>query len=317
MTISKKTPILIIGFGSIGKRHFKNLSAMGYGNITIFDPINDAFKGFDARRLKNLNPLAAKNYKIALICSPNNLHIKHALVCAKAGCHLFIEKPLSHNLKNINNLIKICKKNNLITMIGCNMRFHPCLKFIKEYLNKNKLGMIYNINHEFGYYLPYWRPGNDYRKNYAAKKSTGGGIILDDIHEFDLLFWLNNFNKTIKNILISNRASNLEIQTEDQAAGVFLFRNKVLGVVSCNYLEQGYNRKCKIIGEKGSLLWDFKANTVLLITKEKMEIIYKIEKFDFNQVYIDEMKYFFDCVSKNLQTFNNIKTALDILKYCV
>lgn len=310
--------ILIIGFGSIGKRHYKNLLALGYKNIAVFDPSDKVFGGFEGiNRIKKIDADSAKGFNAAFICSPNNLHIKHALVCANAGLHLFIEKPLSHSLNGIKKLENICKKKNLITMVGCNMRFHPCLEFIKKYISDKKLGKIYNIRHECGSYLPYWRPTQDYRKNYAVKRSTGGGIILDDIHEFDLLFWLNNFSKVIKSNFIFNHASDLEIQTEDQAVGTFLFSNKILGTVFCDYLQQYYMRRCGITGARGSLEWDFKENKVFLKTKDGIKKIFEVKNLDFNQVYIKEIKYFFDCVKNKKTTFNSIEIAGSLLGYCV
>ncbi|MFH1662267.1 MAG: Gfo/Idh/MocA family oxidoreductase [Candidatus Falkowbacteria bacterium] len=314
--MNKNIKIIIIGFGSIGQRHYNNLLNLGFSNIFIYDPdeqliINSEF------RIKNINHENLKNFDVAFICSPNNLHIEHALKCAQAGCDLFIEKPLSHNIDKIDKLINICDNKNLINLVACNMRFHPCLNFIKNYLDENKLGEIYNINHECGYYLPYWRPDQDYRKNYACKKETGGGIILDDIHEFDLLFWLNNFNDVFDYKLIFDKVGDLEIETEDSCIASFKFKNKVLGLVRCDYLQKNYSRNCKIVGEHGNLEWDFNENVVWLKTKDKIEKLFEKENFDFNNVYIDEVKYFFDCVEKRKNTFNNIKIAKDVLKYCV
>lgn len=310
--------ILIIGFGSIGKRHYKNLIELGYKDISVFDVSNGSFDGFTGiKRVKDLKKYTLADIDVVFVCSPNNMHIKHALICAKAGAHIFIEKPISHNLNGLKELESICRRKGLITMVGCNMRFHPCLEFIKKYLDNKMLGKIYSIRHEFGYFLPYWRPMQDYRKNYAAKRSTGGGIILDDIHEFDLLFWLNDFNKVIKNTIISNHSSDLEIQTEDQAIGTFLFKNKIMGMVICDYLQRSYTRKCKIVGERGSLEWDFKDNEVLLKTKDTVKALLSVKNFDFNQVYVKEIKYFFDCIKKRKQTFNAVKVARGLLKYCV
>lgn len=318
MKLHSKMPMLIIGFGSIGRRHYKNLLHFGYKNIAVFDPIDKAFEGFEkVNRIKNLNQNIAKNFLVAFICSPNNLHIRQALICAKAGCHLFIEKPLSHDLKNVGTLNRICQEKKLITLVGCNMRFHPCLGFIKKYLELGKLGKIYSIRHEFGYYLPYWRPNQDYRKNYAAKKGTGGGIILDDIHEFDLLFWLNDFGPVVDYKIIYNRASSLAIETEDQAVGTFLFKNKTLGVVICDYLDQNYSRNCKIVGEKGSLEWSFKENIVWLKEKDNTKKIFMVKNFDFNRVYLKEMEYFLNCVRKKQRTFNPINMASNLLKHCL
>ena len=179
--------IIIIGYGSTGQRHYRNLVAMGFNDISVYDP--DLSKLTDVKKVEKLSEDSFNGFDAAFICSPTNLHIKAAIMAAKAGCHLFIEKPLSHSLKNVEELEKISVEKKLITMIGCNMRFHPALAFTKKFLDKQALGRIYRIGLEYGYYLPYWRPDTDYKVNYAVRKSTGGGILLDDIHEYDLLFW--------------------------------------------------------------------------------------------------------------------------------
>ena len=73
----------------------------------------------------------------AFICTYSNGHIEPALKCAEAGCHLFIEKPLSLNMEGVDELVKTVKKRNLISMVGCNMRFHPAVSYIHNTLNSN------------------------------------------------------------------------------------------------------------------------------------------------------------------------------------
>ncbi|MCK4553847.1 Gfo/Idh/MocA family oxidoreductase [Candidatus Parcubacteria bacterium] len=320
--MNKDAKIIISGFGSIGQRHYKNLLNLGFGNIYVYDPDDSGFSNAipeynPGYRVKNIDVEILKDFDIAFICSPNQFHIESALKCAQAGCDLFIEKPLSHNLEGIDELVKICDEKKIINMVGCNMRFHPCLKFIKEYLYKKKLGKVYSINHEFGYYLPYWQPNVDYRKTFRAKKDIGGGIILDDIHEFDLLFWLNNFSEALEEKFIFGRVGDLEIETEDMCIASFKFKNNILGLVRCDFLQKHYTRNCKIIGEKGNLEWDFNENIVWLKTKDKAEKVFEAKNFDFNNVYIDEIKYFLNCVENRKNTFNGIKKAKEVLKYCI
>lgn len=313
--LSKSTPILIAGFGSIGKRHYRNLMALGYTNIAVFDLADEAFADTEAiGRIQKLDIPTVKSFRIAFICTPNNLHIKHAMICAQAGCDLFIEKPLSHNLKRVQALVNECKRKKLITMLGCNMRFHPGPAFIKNYLESGKLGRIYSIRHEFGYFLPYWRPHQDYRKNYAVKRSTGGGIILDDIHEFDLLFWLNDFSTVNKRSMIFDKVGKLKIQTEDMCIAAYKFANRVIGSVSCDYLQQAYSRKCRVIGEKGNLSWDMKENAVWLETKHNTRELAKFKKVDTNVMFVKEVSEFLSCVGKRKATQNPVPLAAITLK---
>jgi predicted dehydrogenase len=313
----KQNKIVIIGFGSIGQRHYKNLLSLGFKSVYAYDVDRKKLKDRDIKTVKNINVKTLRDFDVAFVCNPNNLHIKTAINCAKADCHLFIEKPLSHNLAGIKELENLCKKKKIINFVACNMRFVPCLQFIKKYLEKKGLGKVYSIYHELGYYLPYWRPGTDYRKNYAVKKSTGGGIILDDIHEFDLLFWLNGFKEVKESKFIFNKASDLDLSTEDNCIASFKFNNKVLGSVKCDYLQKIYSRGCKIVGEKGNLEWDFKDNIVWLKNNNGNRKLFAVKKYDLNKMYIDEVKYFFNCLSNGRRTFNDVKVAGQVLKYCV
>jgi|SRR3989344_1467160 len=314
--MSKKISIIIIGFGSIGRRHYRNLIKLGYRNVFVFD--------IDYRRIRNyelgirvVNLKVLEDFDVVFICTPNHLHFKYALLAAKAGCHLFIEKPLSPTLAGVSKLISVCQNKHLVNLVACNMRFNPALRFIKNYLDSNKLGRVYAIHHEFGYYLPFWRPHQDYRKNYAAQRKTGGGIILDDIHEFDLLFWLNNFKPVRESRFVYGKVSNLKIETEDVAVAAFKFKNGVIGSVRCDYLQQNESRNCKIIGEKGNLEWDFKNDQVWLKTKKGSKKLFSLKRKNDNQDYIDEIRYFLGRVKNKKETFNNFATATKILNYLV
>jgi len=314
---NKNLKIIIIGFGSIGQRHYHNLKSLGYKNLTVFD-INKI--SLSKQKISTISQLAINNLKkfdVAIITNPNNVHITTALKCAASGCHLFIEKPLSHNFRGIDQLIKICRQKNLVNFVACNLRFHPCLVFIKRYLVQGKLGKIYSLSFEGASYLPFWRPMQDYRKNYAAKKKTGGGIILDGIHEFDLLFWFVNWRSVINSKFIFDKVSNLKIETEDICLAIFEFQNKILGLVKCDYLQKSYSRNCKIVGARGNLEWDYRKNIVWLKNERGEKKIFVVKKYNYNDFYLAEMKYFLGQVAKRQKTFNDIARAKLVLNYCL
>ena len=312
--MNKNLKILIIGFGSIGARHFKNLESLGYTNVYVYDSLPEKIKD-KKLKIENLDKKNLEGLDVAFICNPNHKHVETAIKCAEAGLHLFIEKPLSHNLKGINKLQKIVEKKKLVNMVACNMRFFESLQVIKNFLSEQKLGRVYSINLQFGQYLPFWRPGTDYRQNYAAKKEMGGGIVLDDIHEFDLLFWLNDFSLVKKSCLFKNHASDLEIETEDQAKAVFQFKNGVSGSVASDYLSKKYHRTCRIVGEKGNLSWDWNENIVWFENEKGRKKILSVKNYDLNEMYLDEVKYFLKCVEVKKETFNTVKKAKEVLRH--
>ena len=192
------------------------------------------------------------------------------------------------------------------------------MKFIKKYIDGGKLGSIYNIALETGYYLPYWRPNQDYTKGYAAKKSSGGGIILDGgIHNFDLMFWLNDFTGVERTEIVHNKASDLKIETEDNFLSILKFKNKVLGLVKGDYLQQSYSWTCKVVGSKGNLRWDFVSNTVYIDTKKGSRKLLQKTKYDANEMYVEQLRYFLSCINQRKQTFNSVKISAEVLKHCL
>jgi len=103
--------ILVIGAGSIGKRHISNLNLLGYKNIDVIDINNENLNyiknNFEIKNtFINLKDVSDKNYDVGFILTPPIYHIPMALEMAKKKIDLFIEKPLSHNLKKVKELIK-------------------------------------------------------------------------------------------------------------------------------------------------------------------------------------------------------------------
>jgi predicted dehydrogenase len=183
---------VVVGYGSIGKRHCKNLSKIK--NIQCFvvtkqRKIQFPSKNFQA--FESLKDCIKFQPDVGIVANESNLHIKTAIQLAKAGCHIFIEKPLSHNSSQISQLSKIVNQKNLITLMGCNFRFHPCLIKIKELLSSKKIGRILSVKAEHGSYLPDWHPNEDYKKSYASQKKLGGSVVLTSIHEIDYLLLEN------------------------------------------------------------------------------------------------------------------------------
>src|SRR3989344_2201740 len=311
---TKNLKILIVGLGSIGRRHHKNLLALGFRDVWVYDADQKKIKNYELR-IKYLGLPNLRKFDIVFVCTPNHLHIKHAISAARAGCDLFIEKPLSHTLKGINELARIVRQKRLVNMVACNMRFHPVMQFIRKYLQSKKLGQIYSIYHEFGYDLASWSTtGRDYRKTYSASKKMGGGIRLDDIHEFDLLFWLNGFTSVKKSAVLFDKVSGLAIDTEDIAVGSFLFKNRVFGLVKADYLQKGYTRRCQVVGSRGTLEWDWNENVVWLRDKNGKRVLRRLGQYDRNQMYMQEIRYFLEKVASRGQTFNDVRRAADVLK---
>ena len=147
--------------------------------------------------------------------------------------HIFIEKPLSHSFEGVEKLEKMVSKNKIITQIGCNLRFNPCLIKIKKILSEKKIGRIISFQAENGSYLPEWHANEDYRKSYAAKKEKGGSIILTSIHEIDYLYWF--FGEVSEIFANIGKYSNLKITSDDHSSIFLKFKNGIIGEIHLDY----------------------------------------------------------------------------------
>lgn len=306
----------MVGYGSIGKRHISNLSSLPQVKILVCTKQTpDKFLTKKHCTVLNSIELCLKeNPDMAIIANVTRLHVETAIKLAKAGVDLFIEKPLSNSTNGIKNLLHIVKKNKLTTMIGCNLRFHPCITKIKELILRNEIGRVISAHVENGSYLPNWHPNEDYRKSYASREDLGGGVILTNIHELDYLCW---FFDSVKNVFaISGKYSDLQISAEDLASILLQFKNNVVAEVHLDYFQRPSFRSCKIIGTKGTIYWNTETNSVNVYDakKEKWVRKLKLRNYDINRTYVDEINHFIACSRNNQQTINSIYDGIQPLK---
>jgi len=308
--------ILVVGYGSIGKRHIKNLK--NYKNIEIIiltKRISDKFlKKEKCKIVNSIDDAIKEKPHAAFITNDTNQHVDVALKLAKNGIHLFIEKPLSNSLKKINQLEKTIKEKKVISQVGCNLRFHPCVKKIKELIIKNHVGKHFSIQVNNGSYLPDWHPDENYKKSYASNQKQGGGVILTNIHEIDYLYWF--FGKVKEVTAVSGRISKLNIKAEDFSSIILKFNRNIMAEIHLDYFQRPSFRGCKIIGEKGTIVWNFEENNLMIynIKKKKWEMHLKLINYDNNNMYINEIEYFLNCIKKKKNSFNNIQEGIKVLK---
>ena len=129
--------ILICGVGSIGERHINNLISLGYTDIILYRTSNSELRTLsgDFEVYDSLDEALSQKPAIAFITNPTSLHLSTAIKCASAGCDLFVEKPLSHNIKNVDTLNQIVIKKDLVCMTGFMYRYHPLIKKMKEIIS--------------------------------------------------------------------------------------------------------------------------------------------------------------------------------------
>ncbi len=309
--------IAVLGCGSIGHRHLRNLRSVDNAELVAYDPStkvqNIIEQEFGVSVYHSLDHVWDQRPDVVLVNSPPNHHLDLGLAAAKNGCHLFIEKPLAHTLVGLDDLIKEVRNRQLINMVACNMRFHPGPAMIKKLLDENAIGDVISARLQFSSYLPNWRPWQDYRKSYTAS-SEWGGAILDCIHEIDLALWYFGAGKVAAAVHLPANAIGLD--TDGLAEIILRHESGVLSNVHVNFVQRDYNRNCQIVGSEGTIYWDFNNRNVLVYGSDgKVKDTYnEPENWQLNDMYIDELQHFLYHVQHGGEPNNPIQEGLSTLK---
>ena len=307
---------LFVGLGGVGQRHLRNLYSILGDRLNVsayrerglshvltdtleIAPTLDLDKHYGINVYDNLSEALARKPDAVFICNPTSMHIPVALEAAKKGCHLFIEKALSHSFDGVSELIDIIESKKLTAMVAYQMRFHPCLKALHDMMNSGAIGRILSMSAEVGEYMPNWHKYEDYRQMYASRKDLGGGVIISQIHEFDYIQWLLGTPKRI--FAMGGHLSSLEIDVEDTASismEIHKDGNLIPVHLHQDYLQRPPTRTCKVIGDTGKVEVDFMALTVTHYGHDGAIVALKdFSGFERNQLFLDEMSHFLACMA--------------------
>jgi len=312
--------VLIIGFGSIGKRHLRlarellpnaDIQVLRHQqHSSIPEYANGCF--FSLEQAIGFAP------QLAVIANPATLHMSVALPLAQAGVHLLIEKPLSATLDEVPNLLEICREQGAVLLMGYNLHFLSSLQEFRQLLNNHVVGRVLSVRCEVGQYLPSWRSDTNYRKSVSACRGLGGGALLELSHEVNYLRWIFGEVDWVKATL--SRQSSLEIDVEDTAHLILGFLpeadgHQLIGTVNLDFVRHDITRLCTAICEEGSLRWNG-------VTGE-------IEKFEMgakewrkhshyhhqpDDSYLAEWQHFLDCIHQKKMPLTTGEDGLKVLQ---
>lgn len=293
---------LIAGLGSIGRRHLTNLRALGEHEIVLYRTGRSTLPDAELAEITaglpveySLNAALQHRPEAVIIANPTAKHLEVALAAAQQGCHLFIEKPVSHSLEGIAQLQEAVSRHGCRVLIGYHFRFHPGLQQIASLLRSGRLGRLLSLHAHWGEYLPSWHPWEDYRQSYSAQAALGGGVVLTLSHPLDYVLWL------IKHALaetdsdahggaanapafqierlwaFAGQLGDLELDVEDTALiGLQIAApttanstadqesRHILASLHLNYTQRPGAHWLQLIGTQGWLHWDASDGTVYL-----------------------------------------------------
>jgi predicted dehydrogenase len=230
-----------------------------------------------------------------LVCNPTALHLEVALAASRAGCHLLIEKPLSHTREGTKELLAEVRSRGLVALVGFQYRFHPALRQVKRWLDQGAIGEVVLVSVNWGEYLPLWHPGENWRQSYAARAALGGGAILTLCHPFDYLQWLLG---DVEAVSTEVPAGSLGLDVEDAAHVTLRFSTGALATVSLDYVRRPRSHGLEILGRRGRIVWTDEEGTAHLhdFERDRLRVYAPAPDFTRNSMFEEELRHFLACV---------------------
>jgi predicted dehydrogenase len=299
--------VLIIGLGSIAAKHILSLNSL-----------QEKFNIYALRTTEGNNVEGVTNiYSIselprlpsfAIVSNPTQFHFQTITSLACLNIPMFIEKPPLHTLDEIETVIDQINEKNILTYVACNLRFHPCIQFLKSHLQAGDNIKINEVNVYCGSYLPDWRPEKNYKKTYSANKEMGGGVHLDLFHEMDYTCWL--FGYPNSSYGFKSNKSSLEINADDYANYILEYPEFNVSII-LNYYRNKAKRTIEVLFAKETWIVDLIQNTIY---SDNGVLVFQSTDFKIVDTYINQMHYFVSCLKGNLKTINPITESIKVLK---
>ncbi len=289
---------LLAGLGSIGRRHIRNLWALGERDILLYRTHHSTLPEEEFAELPvetDLELALARQPQAVIVANPTALHLEVAIPAARAGCHLLLEKPISHSTERLDELEAALQAGGGRALVGFQFRFHPGLQQVARLLEEGAIGRPLSARAHWGEYLPGWHPWEDYRQSYSARRDLGGGVLLTLCHPFDYLRWL--LGEVGELWAFAGQLGDLELEVEDTAEIGLRFAGGALGSLHLDYNQRPPAHTLEITGTQGTLRWDNATGAVSLYRMGGAQagewVVFPApEGFERNQLFLAEMRHF-------------------------
>lgn len=292
--------LLVVGCGSIGRRHLGNFAAVDPG-LALGAVDLDAARLAAACRETSADSFSSLEAGLAwqpdgvVVAVSTAAHLPIARAAVDAGCGVLVEKPLAASPDGLSALVEAAAARKVCGLVGYNWRFHPAYRRMRRWIEEGRLGRLAMAAAVYGQYLPDWHPEEDYRTGYSARKDLGGGI-LRDCHEFDYLTWL--VGDAVETVYCdAGQSGLLAVETEDRATAILQFASGTVGTVQVDYLSRARRRRFEFTGERGNLVWDLDSGLTWYDAARREWIpVEGTEVQDVNDTYRAEAAHFLRCL---------------------
>ena len=262
-----KRRIVVVGVGSIGRRHARLLGERNDLEVEICETsapsLEIARKDLgDIHNYKSYEEVLADPPEMVVIATPPVLHREQTVAALQAGCHVLCEKPMSVKLDDARAMQEAAASAKTILSIGFNQHFHPVFLRIKSLLQDGALGNLLYAHFHVGGYTPLVNSLSRYQANVT------GALFLDYSHQPDVFYWL--FKKRPKGIYVSGfRGGNLEFTSNPNVMDIVCdYEDPFLTSIHLNFIQLPQRGHCEIVGDEG---WILNTGESLILGKRNSE----------------------------------------------
>lgn len=283
--------VLVIGYGSIGRRHVRNLIDLAITDIVLLREKGTG-NGEGLPEIRSPSEIRSTEPEIALVCSPTHRHAAILEALLGTDIHVLCEKPLLATREELTSILEKLRDYRGIHRVAFHLRFHPSVVRARALLADDAIGEPLSARFEVGQYLPDWRPGRDHRESYSAHRAMGGGVTLDLIHEIDLAEYLLGAPAGHVSACVA-RVSDVTVDSEDIAEILYRTGSGAVVSIHLDYLFRGYHRYFVIVGGEGTIRADLAKGLITLHSIDgSTKQSWNHSVLDRNAMYVDVLNDF-------------------------
>lgn len=263
--VDRPLRIAVIGTGGMGGHHVAGMSAIPNVQVTwVVDIALDKAEALAATT--GARPTASMDEALAdpevdavLIALPTSLHRMATEAAAKAGKHVFCEKPIARTAEDGAAMVAACEAAGVTLMIGHVVRFFPEYQRVKEMLERGDLGRIATIR------ATRTNPPVQERSPWFADVEKNGGVVLDlMVHELDTLCWLFG---DIERLFAHGLTFTPHQPKRDYAAASLKFRSGAIAHVESSWAHSNHRTAFEITGQYGMVRFDSERAATLVLER--------------------------------------------------
>jgi len=298
----------VVGAGSIGQRHMRNLRALGIAEIVALRTKLGHTQSLDpalgVREVTSWDAVAEARPDVGLVCNPTALHVDAARRLAPYVRGLFIEKPVAASLDSVEPLLDEIADRRIVSFVGHNLSFHPGVRAMWTRLATGSLGAPLAFQCQAGHWLPDWHPAEDFRRAYFARADLGGGVVRTLVHEIQLAVDTIGTPVDVSCFLTPNDALRLDVEV--MADLNVRHANGAASQIHLDYLQRRLHRTGTVSCERGWVQYDLARGDVVAwaaggegpasSTVDGPERLWSDPSFDWNLTYVDELAAFLQFV---------------------